>query len=125
MGFSFEFEDSEVASIRAEEDKLLIRFSAASAIEARTRTAGYLRGVELVIHLATWQADLGSCFGRLSGGRLVVGEQPLRSIPAPGGEASPVAIELQFRHGETLSAHGSAMTVSVADPAAFFESHAC
>lgn len=125
MGYTFEFEDSEVASVSADEDKLLIRFSAASAVEAETRMRGYLRGIELVIHRATWKADLGMCFGRLSGGRLVVGRQVLRSIPAPCDEASPVAIELQFRQGEPLSAQGSAMTVSVADPPGFSESYAC
>lgn len=125
MGFMFEFEDSEVAAVSALDDALRIRFSAASAIEAGTRTTGYLLGIELVIHQATWHADLGRCFGRLSGGQVVIAQQPLRSIPAPCEQPSSVAIELQFRQGETLSARGMAMTVSVSDPPTFSESYAC
>lgn len=127
MKFSVEFEDSEVGLVAVDGDSLLVRFSAAAAtgVEAQSRTAGHLRSVELLLQHATWHGDLGLCFGRLAGGRLVNGGAVLGPIPVPYQSNTPFALELQFRNGEVLAAEGQAFALRFNGPVSFFESHAC
>jgi hypothetical protein len=125
MSFSVEFQDSEVSSVSADGNTLLVRFSAAAAVEEQSGTVGHLKSVELLLQQATWHGNLSLCFGRLAAAKLVTESSASGQVPIPYHSSSPVAIELQFRNGEALVAQAQATTVRINGPASFFESYAC
>jgi hypothetical protein len=125
VSFSLEFEDSEVDSVSADGDALLIRFSAAAAVEKHSHSVGHLKFAEIVLQQAIWRGNINLCFGRLSSGKLVAKSTALGQVPVPYHSSSPAAVELQFRNGEVLAVQGASVTVRLNGPASFFESYAC
>ena len=123
--YTIAFADSEVASIRVVQGEVHLRLSAAAAVEWDTQAAGHLQAVELRIEKATWQGQPGSCFGRLSEGRLVEGSTPRPRMALPYRSTAPVALELRFGNGETLAVQGHGLRAWIDGPARFSQSLAC
>ena len=125
MSWVFEFSDSEVASVRADADTLVVRFSAAAVVKADSREVGFLQSVELDLRQASWRGETGLCFGRLSSGQLTVGSAVVAPVSIPYELNETVVLELAFRNGEVLSVQAAGAALRLRGPLSVGESYAC
>jgi len=124
MHASLEFHDSEVRSTDAQADTLRIIFSAAF-VRVAPDQVGYAQSVEIQCLGAHWNARLADCMGRLSGGRLLVGDSVLSSLALPYASTGPVRLELQFSNGAQLQVHAQSLVCGFTGDPKFVESFAC
>ncbi|WP_394787224.1 hypothetical protein [Rhodoferax sp.] len=120
----FEFHDSEVRRIAAQDGALQILFAAAF-VRVGTASSGYAQSLEMQFLDARWDGILADCIGRLSDGRLLAGASAQSSIPLPYASAGPVQVELQFSNGARLQIRAASLLCRFTGDPQFVESFAC
>jgi hypothetical protein len=118
------FADSEVAGIQVQGDTLRVRFAAA-AVEAGGGEAGYLPGLDLLLHGATWTGDPAACFGRLAQATLSDAVSRFSRLELPFDGPGPWEAEFSFQHGARLLVRAARATAVPAEGQRWQPSYAC
>lgn len=124
------FHDSEISNIARDDQTVVIVFSAAfihveSAHAGFNTPTGYLQSVQLVcLGVESMQAD-ASCFGRLSGGEVLVNGQRMSSVPVPYDTSAACMLELEFTNGSRVTLNATGLQLRLTDTSRFTESFSC
>jgi hypothetical protein len=125
----FEFDDSEVSSVRFEGSTLTLRFSAARLREedpgAHDAGHAYLPGLVLRLAEARVDGPWADCFGRLTFGQAVIAGVRHTVLPLLLDRAGPVHLSLRFANGTVLEASGTALSVQALPGATAAEHYRC
>jgi hypothetical protein len=125
----FEFDDSEVSSVRLEGSTLTLRFSAARLREEgpASRDGGHAYMPGLVLRLAEARADgpWADGLGRLTFGQAVIAGVRHTALPLLLDMAGPVHLSLRFANGAELEASAAALSVQAPPGATAAEHYRC
>jgi len=124
MSLVFEFHDTEVRDVLVDDQRLRVRFSAATVLRDG-RERGWLGGVTLTLPQAELTGDIALAFGKLTEGSVTRDETVLAALPLPSTLSGQLALRLRFASGATLHAHASTLELSSAPDAAFAEDLSC
>jgi hypothetical protein len=103
-----DFQDSEVSSAKLQDEKFIVRFSAAHIHRADNQHEGigFLQALELVIdHPTNLHVDEG-CVGRIARGSINTGDGNLKSISIPYHANTRIELELEFANGSMCKVLG-------------------
>ena len=121
----FEFQDSEVSSAELQDQKFVVRFSAAHVRRSINQDGnvvdGFLHAVELTILQASVIQNDSSCIGRISHGALRIEGRNVDLIPLPYEAKANVELELMFSNGSMCKVAGQGATLKPTGEARFVE----
>ena len=117
MNTSLEFHDSEISSVEAVGEDLLVRFSDAFVHESVgdpgiDHGATSLRPLELKFCEASWSGAVLPIGGLLTDGHVRFGEMHYSLLPLPFDAAGAVRAEFIFATGEVLSVSAHSVSCS-------------
>jgi hypothetical protein len=125
----FEFDDSEVSSVRLEGSALTLRFSAAQLRQegpaARDAGHAYLAGLVLRLGEARVVGPWADGLGRLTFGEVIIGGVRHTALPLLLDMAGPVHLSLRFDNGTVLDAAGSTLSIQAPPGATAAEHFRC
>jgi hypothetical protein len=125
----FEFDDSEVSSVRLDGSTLTLRFSAARLLkeDPASRDAGHAYLPGLVMRLAEARVDgpWADGLGRLTFGLAVIAGVRHTALPLLLDLSVPVRLSLRFANGAVLDASGTALSVQAPPVATSAEHYRC
>ena len=121
----FEFQDSEVSSAELQDQKFVVRFSAAHVRRSINQDGndvdGFLQALELTIHQPSIIKTESGCIGRISHGVLRVAGTIFRLVSIPYEAEANVELELMFSNGSMCKVSGMGVTLNAIGEVKFVE----